>query len=272
MASKESKTTAVVKKQESAVSTNVMDVSQFQADAGMGRETMGIADMALPYLSILQALSPQVSKANPKYIKGSEEGDIYNTVTEELFSGDEGILILPCAYQKAFVEWQDRDAGGGWVASHENGDILKKTTRDSKNMDRLPNGNIIVETAYYYSLLLEQKGGQYSAKPAIVSMSRTQLKKARKWNSLMNGIQLEGPGGQLFNPSMFSHIYRLTTTPESKNNYNWFGWNVILFERVNNLDLYNAARKLSMDVSKGVVKASAPTEDFETLNEEHEAF
>jgi hypothetical protein len=272
MAAKESKSTAVAEKAQTEVSTSVMDMSMLQADSGMGRETMGIADMALPYLAILQALSPQISKANPKYNKEADEGDIYNTVTEELYSGDEGILILPCAYQKAFVEWKHRDTGGGWVASHENGDILKKTTRDEKNMDRLPNGNVVVETAYYYSLQLEKKDGQYAAKPAIVSMSRTQLKKARKWNSMMNGIQLEGPGGQLFNPSMFSHIYKLTTVPESKNNNNWFSWNIILYERVNNLDLYQAARKLSQDVSKGLVKASAPTEDFETIAEEHDAF
>ena len=90
-----------------------MDASMLAADAGLGRESMSITDMALPYLLILQSLSPQVKKSSPQRVDGAEEGDIFNTVTQELFASEDGINVIPCAFQKAWVEWAPRDSGGG---------------------------------------------------------------------------------------------------------------------------------------------------------------
>ena len=69
---------AVVKKESTAVA-NIMD-DLYEA-AGQGMETIGADDMQIPFLRILQPLSPQLIKTDPKFIKGASAGDIFNTVT-----------------------------------------------------------------------------------------------------------------------------------------------------------------------------------------------
>lgn len=238
-------------------------VADMEKDSALGRAQMGIEDIALPYIAILQPLSPQVTKSNPARIVGAEEGMFYNTLSQELYDGEEGIYVVPCAYQKAWVEWKQRTTGGGFVASHPSGDILSRTSKDDKNFDVLPNGNVVVPTSYYYCLLLEDG----EAHPVVISMARTASKKARRWNSTMLGIQVVGSSGS-FNPPMFSHIYKLKTIPETKNNNSWFSWDIHLYQQISDPHLYQRARQMSIDVSKGLVKAAPPMETAPTDDDE----
>ena len=43
----------------------------------------------------------------------AKAGDIYNTVTGEWYKGGEGIKVVPCAYQRRFLEWMPRGSGSG---------------------------------------------------------------------------------------------------------------------------------------------------------------
>ena len=61
-------TEAVAKKKETAVA-NIME--QFEAHAGAGMDSIGTEDMQIPFLRILQPLSPQLLKTDPKFIKGA---------------------------------------------------------------------------------------------------------------------------------------------------------------------------------------------------------
>ena len=70
--------------------TNVVkfDPSIILEDAGTASENMTNDDMLIPRLRILQALSPQVSKADGAYIKGAEAGCIFDNVTNEFIDGE----------------------------------------------------------------------------------------------------------------------------------------------------------------------------------------
>ena len=235
-------------------------VANMQQDSLVGRETMGLQDYALPFLAILQSLSPQVMKASPKRIKDAEEGDFFNTVSQELYSGSEGVIVVPCAYSRMNVEWMPRDSGGGFVTQHAGDEILAKCKRNERGFDELPNGNIIVTTAYYYSLLLDE-GDETKPEPIVLSFARTQLKKARKWNSSISSLMIpDGQGGN-FNPPMFSHKYKLTTVAEHKKDYNWFGVQIENAGMIQSGELYQAARKLAIDVSRGLVKTAQEPND-----------
>ena len=63
----------------------------------------------------LQPLSPQLIKTDSKFIKGASAGDIFNTVTGQFWEGDEGVTIIPCAYEMKFLEFQLRESGGGFL-------------------------------------------------------------------------------------------------------------------------------------------------------------
>src|ERR1700722_5012726 len=81
-------------------------------DAGAGTGTFQRQDLAIPRLTILQANSPQKTKSAPSYIKGAEEGDICDILNATRFSGDDGILVIPISYRRAFIEWKLRKDGG----------------------------------------------------------------------------------------------------------------------------------------------------------------
>jgi hypothetical protein len=235
-------------------------LNELEQDAGAGFEDMGMQDVAVPFLMILQSGSPQLKMGEQK-IEGANEGDIYNSVTQEIFKGKEGVHVIPCFYKKSFVEWRPRESGGGFVTAYDDDAILAQTTKNAKGQDQLANGNIIVTTAYYYVLLVNvATGGSYRA---VISMSSTQLKKSRRWNSLMQSIKVPGKTGVLFTPPMFSHIYHLTTVPEKNEKGAWAGWQIENAGLIPNsrASLYADAKAYGSEARQGLVKEATPVEE-----------
>src|SRR6187455_2604541 len=81
-----------------------------------GSEDVGIDDITLPRIEVLQALSPQIKRNDPKYIPGAEQGMIFNTVSGELYGSE--ITFVPIVFRKEWIIWQNRDSGGGFVSTH----------------------------------------------------------------------------------------------------------------------------------------------------------
>lgn len=240
----------------------------FQQDAGGGMQNYGANDLATPFLAILQKGSPQVSRANAKYIKGAEQGMILNTLTGDVYpgegDGDEpgGILFIPCAYQKVCVRWKSRESGGGFVGNYrENDPALKAFATDERNRRvDAQSGDIIVDTAHHYGMLLHENG---FPEFAVISMASTQLKKSRNWNTMMRRIMKKTKDGRIYNPPCYSHVYRLTTVGESKDTFDWYGWKIVSEGEVTDPNIYMMAREFSKQVDAGNVRVSAPPQDFE---------
>ena len=164
--------TGIAKREQAgALATNV-----FEADADKGIQNIRPEDLALPFLKVLGQLSPEVNERNAKYVKGAKPGMIYNTVTNELYDGAEGVEVLPTGYRRQYVEWQDRgESSGAPVAIHEiSAKIVGEAKRDKMNKDRLPNGNYLENTANHFVILLGK-----STSTALISMRSTQLKISR---------------------------------------------------------------------------------------------
>ena len=75
------------------------DASILIDDAGVGQETMSRDDYMIPRLQVLQSLSPQVNKRDGSYVEGAEAGFIYNTVTQEAYDGEKGIVVVPVTHR-----------------------------------------------------------------------------------------------------------------------------------------------------------------------------
>lgn len=222
------------------------------ADAGGGFEGVTAKDVTVPYLAILQSGSPQVKRGDPAQIPGASEGDIFNTATKEVYK--EGLRLIPCAFQKRYVEWVDRDQGGGFVASHADEAILAQTTKDEKGKARLANGNVIVTTAYHYVLVVREDGTFY---PAIMALASTQLKKSRDWVGLMQGLKIKTSRGMVI-PATYSHSYKAGTTTQKNNFGTWQGWDLSAPVILDSNELYAIAKAFSQSVNEGTVKAAEP--------------
>ena len=182
-------------------------------------------DMAIPFLVILQTGSPQVKRGQPEYIKEAESSMIMNSVTKELFDGEEGITVIPCAFEKVYIEWKDREKGGGIVMVHDRvrgAELETKAKRNDKGQAVLDNGNIIVGTAQHYVLILRKDG---TVDQALIAMSSTQLKKSRQWNTIMAKVMIPVGDKKVPAPS-FACKYQLTTVAESNAKGDWFGWKI----------------------------------------------
>ena len=241
-----------VKKTTTQTNVVALDPSFFEADANEGLGQLGQDDLAIPFLRILSDTSPQVKNRDPQYVDGAEVGMMYNTLTKELYDGEKGVNVIPCSYQRQYIEWQERGEGTGAPVNiyPADSDILSKTTRDEERKDRLPNGNYIEDTANHFILIQNSQGVW---EQCLVAMKSTQRKKSKKWNSLMLGLKLKGTKG-LFTPPSYSHIYSMKTVAESNALGSWFGWDISRVGPVEDQDIYQQAKAFSGSVAAGDVK------------------
>ena len=225
--------------------------SLFEADAKLGLENMDQDDLALPFLKLLQNSSDETKKKHSSYVEGAEPGMFYNTVTKKLYDGAKGIEVIPCFYKLTFPEWAPFERREGRPVSPDRGaDVLSQTKKDASGKDVLSNGNIIIKTANHFIIILTESG----IDKALVAMKSTQLKVSRGWNSMMKSISEKGKNGT-FNPPSFSHIYQLRST-EVTGNFTWYGYNVKLFRKVDNVDLYQQAKAFHSSIKSGQGKAA----------------
>jgi hypothetical protein len=188
---------------------------------------------------------------------------IYNTVTGELYDGKKGIEVIPVAYVRQYIEWAPRGSGSGApVAMYPaTSDVLSRTHREpGDNKDYLDNGNYIENTANHYVMVVNSEG---TPEPALITMKSTQLKKSRKWNSMMQSVKVAGKSG-LFTPPMYSQMYRLSTVPESNDKGKWFGWEVERIGPVEDAGIYQAAKIFATSVNAGEVKVKHQDEAAES--------
>ena len=189
----------------------------FSAYADAGMEAVRAADMLVPRLAILQALSPQLSQRKAEFIPGAAAGMIADLGTDELFP--DGVQFLPVMYAKNYLEWAPRDTGRGLVAIHTDPSILDQCTHDDRRRAIMPSGNYIAETAQFFGLNLSA-----NRRWCFVPMASTQLKKARRWVTLAKGELLKRADGSEFVAPLFYRSYGLTTAYESNNDGEWHGW------------------------------------------------
>ena len=108
----------VATKSTTAVAAASIDLSMVAQDAGQGLSEVNMDTIQIPFLKILSSMSPQTKKAKKEYIDGAEEGMIFNTVTEELIDGAEGITVVPCYFEPVALEWTDRGTGSSAPIVH----------------------------------------------------------------------------------------------------------------------------------------------------------
>jgi hypothetical protein len=212
----------------------------FEDDAAAGFENVKTTSLALPILKLLQNGSGEAQRRNQNYVEGAEPGMFLNIVTKKLYDGAKGIEVIPCHYKLEYQEWADFGTGSNRPENiyADDSEILSKTTKDGSGKDRLDNGNYILTVGQHYVLIADED----SIEQALVSMSSSQGKISRGWNSMMLSITFEGKNGP-YNPSSFSHSYKLTSVLNSGKGNQWYGYNVTKIGPVKNEALYERAKK-----------------------------
>jgi hypothetical protein len=230
-----------------AKKTQMPSTILFREDSEKGFENVRQEQLALPILKLLQNGSGEAQKRNQNYVEGAEPGMFLNTVTKRLYDGDAGITVIPCYHKMEYQEWAEFGTGSGRPEQiyPADSDILSKTTKDG-GKDRLPNGNYILTVHQNYVLILGEDG---SAETALISMSSSQGKIARKWLSLQMSQTMTDKEGT-FTPASFAFAYKLTSVLNSGKGNQWYGFNVSLAGPVEDAALYTRAKDFHTSLDK----------------------
>ena len=170
---------ATAKKHEVAVRKShdvevLTDKPDWLKGQGRGGENIGLTDVVLPRVELVQPLSPCKDKKDSAFIHGVEDGNIFNTLTRENYG--EGLKFAPVYYRKVFLLFRTRKAGGGFRGTYEtaaDAEAARQTQDDPSNHE-------VVECGEHIILVLTPDGPQQ----AVLAMTRTKLKVSRQLNSL----------------------------------------------------------------------------------------
>ena len=202
-----------------------IDASLFSAgDTVDFNEGLDSNAYSIPFLGILQGLSPAVQRGGAAYIQGAQAGQILNTVTREVL--DE-VCVSVVRRSHTLCYWTPRDDGGGFIREEQvNIENLRKfseLTPDDKG--RRINSDLLEVTEHrnFWCVILRD---DRDPAPALISMTKSQLKVARDWNTLIAEKSAKVRTGTGNSPVLHSGIWLLKTKLRTKGENNWYVWDV----------------------------------------------
>ena len=251
----------VAEKKESNVVA--FDASVFEEDAGIGLGQLGQEDVALPFLKVLSRQDPILDD-----LDNAKAGDIYNTVTGQVWKGKEGISVVPCVYQRRYIELAPRGTGtGAPINIFTPDDDRPRTERSSEdNREYVVDGqgSYLEETHQHFIVIVGDDG---SMETALIAMKSTQLKKSRKWNSMVQSRTMQGKNG-MFTPPRFSHVYALKTVSEENSKGSWHGWEISLNGPVEDANIYQSAKAFATSILAGEVNVKHQDESADVNSDD----
>ena len=215
---------------EVAQPTAVGPVGGYEAeDMGAGFEDFDQSDLIIPFLTVLQKGSPQVEEGNMAFLEGARPGNLMNTVTQELIDGKAGIRFIPVHRDHKYIEWKDRDSGGGLLGVHNPEDeFVAKAKAGAKEFGKIPTPEgSLSETFTVYGLVVKGEGldaASLDYEPVALSFASTQIKAYKRWMTQAMQCVVRGDGGARVPLPMFAHVYRLKTQLQQNTKGTWYGW------------------------------------------------
>lgn len=213
---------AVAKTKTTAVAAGDYDYGEM---AGEGFEGLGADDLSIPFLTLMQSNSELVEDEG----NNIKAGDIVNSVTGEVMK--QPIIIHPAHKDHFWAEWIPRSKGGGRGDSHEDNSPLVRSIIKNNNGSRIPpedadgkrnpfktpDGMDLVETFYYYVMIMDADGASHEGF-AILPFSSTKIKIQKDWTSSMYMVK-----GR---PPMVAHRATLTSVKQHAKGKNFFNLSI----------------------------------------------
>lgn len=247
-----SKEIEVKKKTEIAIGLN------FEEDAGAGLEEADRSSFAIPFLSLLQALSPQVAEGT---VEGAKPGLFINTITNELYKE---ALLIPCHFQRRFLRWGSKLAGGGFKGDYSPAEVETGLLEGIKKVDgkyligdeeKDERKDELKDTRLHF-VLVQSESGDWQ--PALLSLSSTQIKKSKKLMMRIHELKKQRADGTSYTPASFSHIYKARSVQEKNVHGSWFGVEFDIVGEVQEAETYMKAKELYRVSSSGEIEVSHP--------------
>lgn len=193
------------------VSSKVLAMAKQHEGAGSSSDA---SDNIVPFIYVLQSLSPVALPKNPDYIEGAEAGDLWlRGSADPIVKGDEGIEFQPVNFAKCWIQWKPNR--GGFVTRHAErpAEAVQKENDQGKMVWKMKNGDIVVETREVAGFVL----GRGAPEPYVISFSGSGHTPAREWNGMCQRFvedSIKWP--------CWSRSYYLTTKYRSNDQGDWY--------------------------------------------------
>lgn len=244
----------------------------FAADAGKGLEGTDKDSFAIPFLAILQPMSPQVLAEE---IEGIKAGLFLNSVTNQLF---EDPLLIPCAFQRRWIRWAPRDGGGGFKGEFTPAEVNDLRVKGQvKELDGrlyfpMQDGSInekrcdrLADTRSHFVLAVPSVDAELGI-PMVFALTSTGIKVSKNWLTRIDGKKVRNSAQALVSAPSFAAVYRVTTEKKTNERGVWWQPVIDVVGDVKNAALYAQAKAFHAQVTAGaVVVAHESVRDTDTV-------
>lgn len=176
-----------------------------------GFEDINAQTMAIPFLRILQKLSPACDEDSPDFIVGAKQGLFMNTVNKDLYGNTIKLIVLK--FEHIYIEWEPDRGGLVDVHTPENADRI--AVDHTFGAWKTAAGNDLSETYVYYVLV----EGHEEEGVMILSLASSNIKKARELNRMMTSHIMDD--GTRARP--YYLVYEFKTERRENDKGVWFG-------------------------------------------------
>lgn len=185
-------------------------IPDYGNDAGKGYENQTKADLAIPFVNLLQSGSPLVKNG------GARAGDFLNTVTQQVWKRETGLLIAAGTTKQMFAKWMPRNSGGGFrghlqVDDRAVQEAIKNASKFGKYIVTEKDGDgkdvelTLSETFYIYGAIADEDHNAESM--AIIPFWSTKIKPYRGWVSRLRSFNQQH-GNKI---PLYANLTRLTS-------------------------------------------------------------
>jgi hypothetical protein len=161
-----------------------VDRPSFIGGGKAGTEHITKDDIQLPRLGLAQGLSPQIDSSKAEYIPGLQQGQFFNTLTQQSYGEGPIPFMVLAGYAPRYIEFYPRKEGGGVKDFN--------VPANDPRCQFQPNGDPPLATKFYdfaiYLLNTEEI--------VMLSLKSTSLKVARQLNTLIGQRQADIYAGQ----------------------------------------------------------------------------
>lgn len=198
----------IVAKEEMTTDLTAMDFAGVR-DGFSGK--VDATTSTIPFVKLMQTLSPEMKKKGAEYIEGAELGMYVNGLTKELYG--ECLRVIPVLFEPMYVEWKPNR--GGFVARHTIADARKLTITEEFGKWQTAEGNLLIETYMYYFLLPDHLEDGLVA----IALSSSSIKPAKMLNTLVTRKFFPNTAKQA--PS-FVQVYNMKSVELSNDRGDWY--------------------------------------------------
>lgn len=192
--------------------------------AAADNEDFGRQDQVIPFLRILQPLSPQVQEGEPLYVPGAKVGMFWNAASNTIHDGNKGILMIPIAHQYNYVEWIPRNEGGGfvkdWKADESGWQQLCDADQKTAYQPRTKDGHVIARARHFFIYQFDPDTADIEL--SILPFVATSLRIAKSWSSMMLNAPKVRVGDKPVVPPYHYYVYHLQSERVTNAKGTWY--------------------------------------------------